>query len=102
MAKQLLMALSVLAFSSYGFSKPNEELSVKVNIAVNTDQGSTHESVALVKEDGKWKAMKDRKGIARQRNIYPRDVFGNQEDQVYPPGLSTSIPHGLAGSGRFH
>ena len=62
MAKQLLLALSILAFSTYGFAKPKEEPSVKVNIAVNTDKGSTHESVALVKEDGNWKALKNRNG----------------------------------------
>ena len=69
MAKQLVFALSILAFGSYVFAKPSEEPSVKVNIAVNTDQGSAHESVALVKEDGKWKALKDRDGGARQMNI---------------------------------
>ena len=72
MAKQMLLTLLVLVFGSYGFAKPSEEPSVKVNIAVNTDQGSTHESVALVKEDGKWKALKDRKGGARQMNIFSR------------------------------
>ena len=58
MAKQLLFALSVLAFGSYVFAKPGEEPSVKVKIAVNTDQGSTHESIGLIKETGKWKALK--------------------------------------------
>ena len=72
MEKQLLFAISVLALSSYVFAKPNEEPSVKVNIAVNTDQGSTHESVALVKEDGKWKALKDRNDEARQMSISSR------------------------------
>ena len=69
MAMQLLSVLSVLAFASYGIAKHNEEPSVKVNIAVNTDQGSTHESIALVNEDGKWKALKDKNGGARQRSI---------------------------------
>ena len=69
MARQMLFAISVLAFDSYVFAKPSEEPSVKVNIAVNTDQGSTHESIALVNEDGKWKALKDRNGGARQRSI---------------------------------
>ena len=69
MAMQLLSVLSVLAFASYGIAKHNEEPSVKVNIAVNTDQGSTHESIALVNEDGKWKALKDKNGRARQRSI---------------------------------
>ena len=69
MEKQLLLALSVLALGCYSFAKPNEEPSVKINITVNTDQGSTHESVALVNEDGKWKALKDRNGGARQRSI---------------------------------
>ena len=59
MAKLLLFALSVLAFGSYVFAKPSEEPSVKIDIEVNTDQGSAHESVALIKEDGKWKALKD-------------------------------------------
>ena len=77
MAKQLLLALSILAFSTYGFAKPKEEPSVKVNIAVNTDKGSTHESVALVKEDGKWKPLKDRNGGARQMNTYPKGIFNN-------------------------
>ena len=72
MEKQLLLALSVLALGRYGFAKPNEAPSVKVNIAVNTDQGSTHESVALVKEDGKWKALKDRTGEAPQMSISSR------------------------------
>ena len=66
MEKQFLLALSVLALGCYSFAKPNEEPSVKINITVNTDQGSTHESVALVNEDGKWKALKDRNGGARQ------------------------------------
>ena len=70
MAKQLLFTLLVLAFGSYGFAKPSEEPSVQVNIAVNTDQGSTHESIALVKEDGKWKTLKDRNGEARQMNTW--------------------------------
>ena len=69
MEKQLLLALSVLALGCYSFAKPNEEPSVKINITVNTDQGSTHESVALVNEDGKWKALKDKNGGARQRSI---------------------------------
>ena len=69
MEKQLLLVLSVLALGCYSFAKPNEESSVKINITVNTDQGSTHESVALVNEDGKWKALKDRNGGARQRSI---------------------------------
>ena len=62
MEKQLLLALSLLAFSSYDFVRPNEEPSIKVNTAANTDQGSTNESVALVKEDGNWKALKNRNG----------------------------------------
>ena len=69
MEKQLLLALSVLTLGCYSFAKPNEEPSVKINITVNTDQGSTHESVALVNEDGKWKALKDKNGGARQRSI---------------------------------
>ena len=69
MEKELLLAFSVLAVGIYGFAKPNEEPSVKINITVNTDQGSNHESIALVNEDGKWKALKDRNGGARQRSI---------------------------------
>jgi len=69
MEKQFLLALYVLALGCCSFAKPNEEASVKINITVNTDQGSTHESVALVNEDGKWKALKDRNGGARQRSI---------------------------------
>ena len=72
MAKLLLFALSVLAFGSYVFAKPSEEPSVKVNIAVNTDQGSAHESAGLVNEDGKWKALKDRNSGARQMSISSR------------------------------
>ena len=87
MAKQLLFALSILAFGSYVFAKPSEEPSVKVNIAVNTDQGSTHETVALIKEDGKWKALKDRNGVVPQMNISRRT-----------PGIQ--FP-GVAESGRF-
>ena len=48
MVKQLLLTLLIVALGSYGFAKPSEEPSVKVNIVVNTDQGSAHESVALV------------------------------------------------------
>ena len=70
MEKQLLLALSVLALGCYSFAKPNEEPSVKINITVNIDQGSTHESIALVKEDGKWKTLKDRNGEARQMNTW--------------------------------
>ena len=69
MEKQLLLALSIFALGSYCFAKPNEKPSVKVNITVKTDQGSTHDSVALVNEDGKWKVLKDRNGGARQRSI---------------------------------
>ena len=72
MEKQLLLALSVLALGCYSFAKPNEEPSVKINITVNTDHGSTHESVALVNEDGKWKALKDRNSGARQMSISSR------------------------------
>ena len=84
MAMQLLSVLSVLAFASYGIAKHNEQPSVKVNIAVNTDQGSTQESVAIVKDDGKWKALKDKNSGARQMNISSR--------------LSESA---LPGSGRY-
>ena len=101
MEKQLLLALSLLAFSSYDFVRPNEEPSIKVNTAANTDQGSTHESIALVKEDGKWKALNDKKGRARQGKYILVDTFGNPVDPIYPPGLSNSTLHGLAGSGRF-
>ena len=101
MARQMLFALSVLAFDSYVFAKPSEEPSVKIKIAVNTDKGGTHESVELVKEDGKWKALKDKKGRARQRKYILVDTFGNPVDQIYPPGLSNSTLHGFAGSGRF-
>ena len=69
MAMQSLLTLLVLAFGSYGYAKRSEEPSVKVNIVVNINQGSTHESVPLAKEGGKWKALKDRKGGARQINI---------------------------------
>ena len=63
MEKQLLLALLVLGFSSYGCAKPNEEPSVTGKYPlVNTDQGSTNESVSLVKEDGNWKALKNRNG----------------------------------------
>ena len=87
MEKQLLLALSLLAFSSYDFVRPNEEPSIKVNTAANTDQGSTHESIALVKEDGKWKALKDRNGAVPQMNISRRT-----------PGI---LFPGVAESGRF-
>ena len=72
MAMQLLLALSVLAFTSYGNAKPSEEPSVKVNIAVNTDQRSAHESVPFVKEDEKWKVLTDRNSGARQTSISSR------------------------------
>ena len=72
MAMQLLLALSVLAFISYGNAKPSEEPSIKVNIAVNTDQRSAHESVPFVKEDEKWKVLTDRNCGARQTSISSR------------------------------
>ena len=63
MEKRLLLALLVLGFSSYDFAKPNEEPSVNGKyLLVNTDQGSTNESVSLVMEDGNWKALKNRNG----------------------------------------
>ena len=63
MEKQLLLALLVLGFSSYGFAKPNKVPSVNGKfLLVNTDKGSTNESVSLVKEDGNWKALKNRNG----------------------------------------
>ena len=65
MAKHFLLALSVLAFSSYGCARPTKEPSIKGNVAANTIHGSTHKSVAPVKEDDKWKALKDRNGRAR-------------------------------------
>ena len=87
MEKQLLLALSVLTLGCYSFAKPNEEPSVKINITVNTDQGSTHESIALIKEDGKWKALKDRNGVVPPMNISRRT-----------PGI---LFPGVAESGRF-
>ena len=90
MARQLLFALSVLAFDSYVFAKPSEEPSVKIKIAVNTDKGGTHESVELVKEDGKWKALKDRNGRARQMSTL---------DIPLPPGIPSP---GVAESGRTY
>ena len=86
MVKQLLLTLLVVALGSYGFAKLSEEPTVKVNIAVNTDQGSTHESVALVKEDGEWKALNDRKDAARRKNI---------------PLLLPLLPDELSALGRF-
>ena len=90
MENQLLLTLLVLAFGSYGFAKPTEEPSVKINIAVNTDQGSTHESVELVKEDGKWKALNDSKGGAHQMSISSR-----------PQLLLPLLPDELSRLGRF-
>ena len=89
MAKQLLFALSVLAFGSYVIAKLSEEPSVKVNIAVNTDQGSTHESVAYGGwckwcNRGKRTALRDRNGRARQLST-----------------LDTPILPGLAELGMF-
>ena len=63
MEKQLLLALLVLGFSSYGFAKPNEKPSVNGKyLLVNTEQGSANDSVSLVEEDGNWKALKNRNG----------------------------------------
>ena len=65
MTKQFMLTLLVIAFGSYGFARLSEEPFLKVNIAVNTDQGSTHESALLVKEESKWRALNDRKSGAR-------------------------------------
>ena len=86
MAMKLLLTLLVLAFGSYGFAKPSEGPSVKVNIAVNTDQGSTHESAGFVNEDGKWKALKDRNSGARQMSISSR-LPG-----ILLPGVGIGLP----------
>ena len=91
MAKQLMLTLLVLALGSYRFAKLSEEPSVKVNIAVNTDQGSTHESVELVKEDGKWRALNDRKGKARQMNT----------SSILSGLLLPVLPDELSEPGRF-
>ena len=59
MAKKLLLTLVIFAFCNYGIAKPSEE---------RRSQGITHESVALVKEEGKWKTLKDGNGGSGQRS----------------------------------
>jgi len=80
MEKQLLLALLVLGFSSYDFAKPNEEPTVNGKyLLVNTDQGSTNESVSLVKEDENWKVLKNRnvKRGKTQKGYRQIGLFGN-------------------------
>ena len=83
MAIQRLFVLLFLAFGNYGFVKPNEEASVKIEIAVNTDQGSRHGSVALVKEDGKWKALNAKNREASQRSGF--SILDQFKPDIYIP-----------------
>ena len=83
MVLQWLLILSVLAFGNYGFVKSNEGASVKLEIDVNTDQGDKHDSVALIKEDEKWKALKDKHREANQKMFVTNPFTG----QFIIPGL---------------
>ena len=76
MVLQWLLILSVLAFGNYGFVKSNEGASVKLEIDVNTDQGSRHDSVELIKEDDEWKALKDKNREASQRMFVTNPFTG--------------------------
>ena len=76
MGLQWLLILSVLAFGNYGFVKSNEGASVKLEIDVNTDQGDKHDSVALIKEDEKWKALKDKNREGNQRMFVTNPFTG--------------------------
>ena len=83
MALQWLLLISLIAFCNYGFVKSNEGASVKLEIDVNTDQGSKHDSVALIKGDEKWKALNDKNREASQRMFVTNPLTG----QFIIPGL---------------
>ena len=83
MALRWLLVLSVLALGNYGFVKSNKGASVKLEIDVNTDQGSRHDSVALIKEDKKWKALKDKNREASQKMFVTNPFTG----QFIIPGI---------------
>ena len=76
MALRWLLVLSVLAFGNYAFVKSIEGASVEIEIDVNTDQGSRHDSVALIKEDDEWKALKDKNREASQRMFVTNPFTG--------------------------
>ena len=62
MAKELLLVLSVFAFSNYGLAKPSEGASVTLNININTDQevdgGPLKKPILIHEEDGNERALK--------------------------------------------
>merc|ERR1712126_112824 len=61
-AKQLLLMLSVFAFSNYGLAKPSEGAFIRLDINVNIDQevdgGPLHKAILVHKEDGNGRALK--------------------------------------------
>ena len=49
---------------------------MKLEINVNTDQGSRHDAVALIKEDEEWKDLKDKNREASQRMFVTNPFTG--------------------------
>ena len=71
MALKLFLILVVLAISRNAFSKPSEDLTIKLNVDVNTDQGQTqHESVELVRDGANWNQI-GAKGKSLDGKNYP-------------------------------
>ena len=71
MAIKLLLIISVFTVGKYGFAKPSEEASIKLNINVNTDEGvdvePLHKTILLQKDAGNGKALK-----GKNRRVSPK------------------------------
>jgi len=75
MALKLFLILVVLAISRNAFSKPSEDLTIKLNVDVNTDQGQTqHESVELVRDGANWNQI-GAKGKSLDDNLATANMF---------------------------
>ena len=76
MALRWLLVLSFLALGNYASVKSIEGASMKLKININTDQGSRHDAVALIKEDEEWKALNDKNREASQRMFVTNPFTG--------------------------
>ena len=70
MAIKLLLIISVFIVGKYGLSKPSEQVSIRLNINVNTDQGvydgPLPKSILLHKVAGNGRALKGK----NLQNVY--------------------------------
>ena len=71
MAIKLLLIISVFTVGKYGFAKPREEASIKLNINVNTDEGvdvePLHKTILLHNDNGNGRALK-----GKNRRVSPK------------------------------